>query len=60
MPGASLYTRKRLYLTRRAISDRSYALVLLRQLAYLENYPPSHGHPLPPWGRLAGADTRSR
>ena len=51
--GASLYTRKLLSLTRRAMFGRPYALVLLRQLAYLENYPPSHGHPLPPWGRLA-------
>jgi len=27
--------------------------VLLRQLAFFENFPPSLGHPPPPWGRLA-------
>jgi hypothetical protein len=39
---------------REAIRERDDegALVLLRQLAYFETYPPSLGHPAPPWGRL--------
>jgi len=39
---------------REAIRERDDegALVLLRQLAYFETYPPSLGHPPPPWGRL--------
>ena len=28
----------------------------LRQVAYLEQHPVGHGHPLPPFGRVAGGE----